>query len=123
MGFRKELVYRPKRFEEHVRVRPRVGGDLLVEESLDQIGVDVPGEHLLVLDIDHRRLHISRDDGVRVVEEMCIVRCAVGIRDDRRDRTPSPSCPSCPLLVVRDVGRYVLLLKYKKQLFENSVNF
>jgi hypothetical protein len=57
-----------------------------VEEALDEVGVDVPLEHLLVLDVDDRRADVARDDLLGVVEEVRVVRGAVGVGDDRGDR-------------------------------------
>ena len=78
-----------------------------MKESLHQIGEDVPLENLLIFDVNDRGPHVAGNHLLRVLEEMRIVRRAVGVGHDRRDRTPSAARASGALLVVRDMGRHV----------------
>ena len=78
-----------------------------MKEALHQIGVDVPLEDLLVLDVDDGRADVARDDLLRVVEEVGVVGGPVRVGDDGGDRASATSRTTCALLVVGDLRRHV----------------
>ena len=69
--------------------------------------MDVSPEHLLVLDVDDRGAHVTRDHLLGMIEEMRVVRGAVRVGDDRRDRSAAAACATGTLLVVRNLRGHV----------------
>ena len=103
-----ELAYSPQRLKQRIACRLGSAGYCLVKESLHQIGEDVTFENLLVFYVDDRGPNGAGNHLVRVLEEVRIVRRAVGVGHDRRyiDRPRRPA-RSGALLIVRDMGRYI----------------
>jgi hypothetical protein len=55
-----------------------------VKKALHQIGEDVPLENLLIFDVNDRSPDVAGNHLLWVLEEMRIVRRAVGVCHDRR---------------------------------------
>jgi len=84
-----------------------VARDRLVEEGLQHEGSGMAQGDLAVLDVDHRRTHVARDDAPGLREEVTVVGSPLGPGDHARHGPPPTTGASGALLVVGHLRRDV----------------